>query len=84
MCSMMSSKKLSPTKVSLINSLLLTLQQDGIVERKNKILVEIMCSMMSSKKLSPKFLFDAVYTSNHILNRSSRKALKVIIMVSLM
>ncbi|KAH7366451.1 hypothetical protein KP509_18G078900 [Ceratopteris richardii] len=34
--------------------------------------------MMASKKLSPKFWFDAVHTANHILNRSSTKALKVI------
>ncbi|KAH7296027.1 hypothetical protein KP509_26G005100 [Ceratopteris richardii] len=38
----------------------------------------MMLSMMISKKLSPKFWFDAVYTANHILNRSSTKALKVI------
>ncbi|KAH7307549.1 hypothetical protein KP509_22G064900 [Ceratopteris richardii] len=55
-----------------------TPEQNGVAERKNRILVEMMHSMMSSKKLSPKFWFYVVHTTSHILNRSSSKSLKFI------
>lgn len=47
-----------------------TPQQNGIVERKNRILVEMERSMMQRKKLSNVYLNEVVIIVMHILNRS--------------
>ncbi|KAM0961159.1 hypothetical protein ACFX13_020902 [Malus domestica] len=53
-----------------------TLQQNGVVERKNKTVVEMAKSMLHEKSL-PYFLWaEAVHTSVYVLNRCPTRALK--------
>lgn len=51
-----------------------TPQQNGVLERRNKTLIEIVRSMMSRSKL-PGFLWlEALKTANYILNRVPSKS----------
>ena len=53
-----------------------TPEQNGIVERKNKHLLEVTCAMMFYKNL-PKYLWgDVVLTTSYLINRMSSKVLQ--------
>ena len=52
-----------------------TPQQNGVVERKNKTLVECACSMMKGKNLSNYFLAKAISTVVYLKNRIPTRCL---------
>lgn len=51
-------------------------QQNGIVERENRTIVEMATSMMNEKGLPKRFWAEAVFTAVYILNRSPTKFVK--------
>ncbi|KAL4178660.1 hypothetical protein AMTRI_Chr13g83390 [Amborella trichopoda] len=51
-----------------------TPEQNGIVERKNMALVEMVRSMMGHENISLEFWGEAVLTACYILNRTPTKA----------
>ncbi|MCO5571668.1 hypothetical protein L7F22_025415 [Adiantum nelumboides] len=53
-----------------------TPQQNGVAERKNRIIVEMARSMIKAKGLPDSFWAEAVNTAVYILNRSYTKAVK--------
>ena len=53
-----------------------TPQQNGVYERRNRIIVEMTRTMMNDKGLPKYFWAEAVHTTVHILNRCPTKALK--------
>ena len=48
-------------------------QQNGVVEQKNRRIVEMARSMLKAKGLPNKFWAEAVYITVHILNRAPTK-----------
>jgi len=50
-------------------------QQNGVAERKNRILVEAARCMMIQPKLSPSFWAEVIATANYIRNRCITKSL---------
>ncbi|CAL8155287.1 unnamed protein product [Prunus armeniaca] len=57
-------------------SMTYTLQQNGVVERKNRIVVEMAKAMLHEKKGLPYYLWaEAVHTTVYILNRCPTRAL---------
>ena len=55
-----------------------TPQQNGVAERKNRIVMEMARCMLKGKNLPNMFWLDAVMCANYVLNRSPTKALKTI------
>ena len=53
-----------------------TPQQNGVSERRNRTIVEIIWTMINEKRLPKYFWVKVVDTTNHILNRCQPKALK--------
>ena len=53
-----------------------TPQQNGVSERRNRTIVEMVRTMMNKKRLQNFFWVEVVDTSIHILNRCPTKALK--------
>lgn len=53
-----------------------SLQQNGIAEKKNKIIVEIARNKLKGKGLPNKFWEEVVYTSAYLMNRSPTKAVR--------
>jgi hypothetical protein len=53
-----------------------TLQQKGIVERKNESLKEMASCMFHARSLPPKLWVEALNGSNHIQNRSPHRSVK--------
>ena len=53
-----------------------TPQQNGVYERRNRIIVEMPRNMINEKGLPKYFWAEAVHTTVHILNRCPTKALK--------
>ncbi|KAL4200900.1 hypothetical protein AMTRI_Chr02g255950 [Amborella trichopoda] len=51
-----------------------TLEQNGVAERKNKTLVEMVRSIMAHANLSLEFWGEAVLTTCYILNQTPTKA----------
>ncbi|KAL4194514.1 hypothetical protein AMTRI_Chr05g69030 [Amborella trichopoda] len=51
-----------------------TPEQNGVTERRNRTLVEMVRSMMGHAKLSLYFWEEAVLTASYILNRTPTKA----------
>jgi len=54
-----------------------TPQQNGVAERKNRVLTEMVNSLLSNLGLSSGFWGEALLTTCHILNRVQRKRNKV-------
>ena len=55
---------------------LITPQQNGVAERKNKTIMNMVCSMLTEKKFPKNFWPEAVNWSVHLLNRSPTLAVK--------
>ena len=55
--------------VLLMSYLLPTPQQNGVVERKNRTLVEMARTMLDEYKTPQRFWIDAIDTACHIINR---------------
>lgn len=53
-----------------------TPQQNGVVERRNQTVVEMVRCLLKSMKVPPRFWGEAVRTAVHILNRSPTKSLR--------
>ena len=53
-----------------------TPQQNGVVERKNRIIMGLVRSMLNEKNLSLELWGEAVSTCVYVLNRSSTKGIK--------
>ena len=55
-----------------------TPEQNGVLERKNRIMVEIVRCMLTKKCLPHKFQAKAIYTIVYLLNRWPTRAIKSI------
>ena len=53
-----------------------TPQQNGVVERRNRTVMELMRSMLKGKKLPLELWEEAITTCVHVLNRSATKSLR--------
>lgn len=51
-------------------------QQNGVAERKNRIIMELVRCMLKTKKLPSKFWVEAVASAGYVLNRASTKSVK--------
>ena len=52
-----------------------TPQQNGVVERKNRKLVECACNILQGKNISNGFLVEAINTTVYLKNMSPTKSL---------